>query len=146
MTREPDQIRAHIWAERESLRDNFDEIEYRVKDALDWKVWYRKNTALALGGIAAGSFVLSLLISKGSAPYSERMETDRNDHPNRESVGHLKSFASAPAAGPGPVRRLLDNTMAAILGVAADQFQDLMSEAIPGFKQHYSEAQQRHFE
>jgi len=144
MTREPDQIRAHIWAERESLRDNFDEIEYRVKDALDWKVWYGKNTALALGGIAAGSFVLSLLISKGSAPYSERIETDRNDRPNRESGGHLKTFASAPAVG--PVRRLLENTMSAVLGVAADQFQDFMSEAIPGFKQHYSEAQRRNFE
>lgn len=49
MPQEPAEIRARIKAEGEQLKENFEEIQNRVKEALDWKIWYRNNTALALG-------------------------------------------------------------------------------------------------
>jgi hypothetical protein len=33
--------------------------------------------------------------------------------------------------------------MAAVLGLAADKFQDFMSQALPGFREHYANAQRR---
>ena len=68
-------LKAHIEAEGESLKDNFEEIQDRVKDALNWRVWYRNNTALALGGVAAGGLLLSFLIPKSS---SDRIKVCRH--------------------------------------------------------------------
>jgi hypothetical protein len=43
-------------------------------------------------------------------------------------------------------RQVADNTMSAIFGVAADKFQDFMTKALPGFREHYTDAQRRRFE
>jgi hypothetical protein len=80
MSHEPAEIKAHIKAQGESLRDNIEEIENRVKEALDWRVVYKKNTALALGGAAAGGLLLSLLLRRRSSsdPY-EFIDFDEMD-------------------------------------------------------------------
>ena len=132
-------LKAHIEAEEESLKDNFEEIQDRVKDALNWRIWYRNNTALALGGIAAGGLLLSLLIPKSSSVESKFVDTseigDAEPGPSRRE--YIRSEI------PSRMRQVLDNTANAVLGVATDKLRDFMSNAIPGFREHYSSAQQR---
>ena len=41
------------------------------------------------------------------------------------------------------LHQMADNTISALLGLAADKFQDFMSTAVPGFREHYSNAAQR---
>ena len=43
------------------------------------------------------------------------------------------------------LHQLADNTMSAVLGVATDKFQDFMSKALPGFAEHYANAQRKRF-
>jgi hypothetical protein len=149
MAQEPAEIRARIKAEGDSLKDNFEEIQNRVKEALDWKIWYRNNTALALGGAAAGGLLLSLLIGRG------------NSHESRFSPSHFMDADEMEvdeegSLAPSGIRRtgnepksvsrlhqLADNTMSAVLGLAADKFQDFMSNALPGFREHYANAQRK---
>ncbi len=58
MGEEPKLIRAHIDRQREQLGENLDDLEYRVKQAKDWRVWLSRNPALALGAaFAAGLYV-----------------------------------------------------------------------------------------
>jgi len=135
-------LKAHIEAEEESLKDNFEEIQDRVKDALDWRIWYRNNTALALGGIAAGGLVLSLLIPKSSSIESKFVNAGESDDaetgPSRRE--------SLRSEIPSRMRQVLDNTANAVLGVATDKLRDFMSSAIPGFREHYSSAQRKRFD
>ncbi|HVQ64355.1 MAG TPA: hypothetical protein VMT78_07455 [Terriglobia bacterium] len=135
-------LKAHIEAEEESLKDNFEEIQDRVKDALNWRVWYRNNTALALGGIAAGGLVLSLLIPKSSSIESKFVNAgeidDAETGPSRRE--------SLRSEIPSRMRQVLDNTANAVLGVATDKLRDFMSNAIPGFREHYSSAQRKRFD
>jgi len=135
-------LKAHIEAEEESLKDNFEEIQDRVKDALNWRVWYRNNTALALGGIAAGGLVLSLLIPKSSSIESKFVNAGESDDaetgPSRRE--------SLRSEIPSRMRQVLDNTANAVLGVATDKLRDFMSNAIPGFREHYSSAQRKRFD
>lgn len=135
MAQEQGKLKEHIEAEGESLKDNFEEIGNRVKDALDWRVWYKNNTVLALGGAAAGGLLLSLLLPRSSSVESRYIDMDE------QSV-----YGEPPRArsdSPSRFHQVLDNTAAAVLGVATDKLQDFMSQAIPGFREHYSSAQQR---
>ena len=147
MAQEPAEIKAHIKAEGEGLKENFEEIQNRVKDALDWKIWYRNNTALALGGAAAGGLVLSLLLGgTRSSPEREYADLDFDqmdvDEEGSLAPGSRRSLRPEPKSA-SRLHQLADNTMSAVLGLAADKFQDFMGKALPGFREHYDAAQQR---
>jgi hypothetical protein len=145
MAQEPAEIKARIKAEGDGLKENFEEIQNRVKEALDWKIWYRNNTALALGGAAAGGLVLSLLLHRGSSARREFIDMDF-DEMDVDEEGSLAPGSRRPQSEPKSASRLhqlADNTMSAVLGLAADKFQDFMGEALPGFREHYAKAQQR---
>ena len=135
-------LKAHIEAEEESLKDNFEEIQDRVKDALNWRVWYRNNTALALGGIAAGGLVLSLLIPKSTSIESKFVNAGESD--DAETGPSRREYMRSEI--PSRMRQVLDNTANAVLGVATDKLRDFMSNAIPGFREHYSSAQRKRFD
>jgi hypothetical protein len=145
MAQEPGEIKAHIKAEGESLKEDFEEIEDRVKRALDWKIWYRRNTAIALGGAAASGLLISLLIPRSGETESRYYDMDEEIDMRAKPNGHT-TMPSRSQAG-SRFHQVLDNTMSAIFGVANDTFQDFMSKAIPGFREHYSQAaQSRRFE
>ena len=141
MVQETGEMKAHIKAEGESLKENLEELQTRVKDTLDWRVWYRNNTALALGSAAAGGLLVSLLFPKTRSIESQFMDIDeiKEFEPDRRESRRPKSNSGAR------FHEAVDNTMSAVLGVATDRFQDLMSRALPGFKEHYSEAQRKRF-
>jgi hypothetical protein len=141
---EPADIKAHIKAQGESLKENFEEIQSRVKEALDWKIWYRNNTALALGGAAAGGFLLSVLLRRGGSSESELIDSDVMDIDEEGSLGPASRMRSESKSA-SRLRQVADNTMSAVLGLAADKFQDFMSKAVPGFREHYANAQRKRF-
>jgi hypothetical protein len=137
MPQEPTQLRAHIREQGEELKSKVAEIENRFKNALDWKVWYRKNTALALGSFAAGGFALSLLIPRKPSAESTAF--------GRFSEGPYRSVETSPRRDSTPtrVRQVFDTTVSAALGLAAERLQDVLSQALPGFREHYAEAKRR---
>jgi hypothetical protein len=148
MPQEPAEIRARIKAEGEQLKENFEEIQNRVKEALDWKIWYRNNTALALGGAAAGGLFLALLLGRGKPSEPEFGEYFVGmDETDVDDEGSVSRSSTRPAGSqPKSVSRLhqmADNTMSAVLGLAADKFQDFMAKTLPGFREHYANAQRR---
>ena len=62
-----DEIETHIRSTREDLRANLDELEGRVKSAVDWRERYRRNPALGLGLAIAGGFLLAGLATRRAA-------------------------------------------------------------------------------
>jgi hypothetical protein len=140
MSQEPIHIKAHIREQGESLKNNIEEIQTRFRNALDWKVWYRKNTALALGGFALGGVALALLLPKARGP---------QDFPDTFDADGSRAYMARPSrtvAGShsqSRVRQVFDTTVSAALGLAADKLQEVMSQALPGFREHYAEARRR---
>jgi len=139
MAHEEDRLKAHIEAAEESLKDNFEEIQDRFKSALDWRVWYKNNTAIALGGVAAGGLLLSLMIHRKSSIESKFISPDEMYTPEEPNGRPM-----ATAKSPSRLHKVLDTTMAAVVGVASDQFRDFMARALPGFREHYDEAERRY--
>lgn len=144
MSQEPAEIKAHIKAEGDSLRENIEEIENRVKEAFDLRRWYRNNTALALGGAVAGGLLISLLLSRGSSKPSQYVDYDDTDGLMSEPDGRPSSQSEPKSAS--RFNQFVDNTMSAVLGVAGDKFHEFMSNALPGFREHFTDAQRRRFE
>jgi hypothetical protein len=141
MSHEPAELKAHIKAEGEGLKENIEEIQNRVRGALDWHVWYKKNTAVSLGAVAAGGLILALLFPRRPSVASHYFDTGDMHDQMVEPQGPARR-SSTPRQF-SPLRQVADSTMSAVFGVAADKFQDLMADALPGFREHYNEAQRR---
>lgn len=148
MAQEPNEIRDHINASRARLEDDLHEIEDRVKDAMDWRSWYKKNTVAMLGAAVAGGFILSMAIGRSSrngsvstrsetefTPETEWRREERTGPSIRSEIGskvghHLSRLGD-----------IVDNSVGALLGAASHRLQDYVSQTIPGFKEYYTEAE-----
>ena len=146
MAQKPNEIREHIDAERARLGDDLDEIGNRMKDAVDWRTWYRNHTVAMLGAAVAGGFFLSMAVgrrsSNGRAPSTDAEgllsgESDWRSKPKREQLP--SEMSSRISHHMSRLTDILDNTVGAFLGVASNKLQDYVSRTVPGFKEYYSE-------
>jgi hypothetical protein len=139
MVEDQQKLQARIEAEGNNLKQNLEEFEDRVKNILDWKVWYRHNTALAIGGAAAGGILLAFLLPKSDSHEDAALESGEFDQMSAVDIGPTRIRPARESR----LHNVLDNSMAAILGVVGDQVQHFMSRAIPGFREHYTAAERR---
>lgn len=122
MAQESIKIKEHIEAEREKLGHDIQEIELRIKDAVDWRTWYEKNTALLLGAAFAGGLLLSQFGGRDSSPPRPVEAPVKPRQPSR-------------------VGEIMDLTASALIGVGANLLQDFLADKIPSFRDHYAEAE-----
>jgi hypothetical protein len=122
MDRATENIELEIDRGREMLRSNLEELEARVKSAVDWRRAYRANTATALGIAFGGALLLGLMV------------------PGRGREVPGVNYQPGVAAGgrPDEARRreisLAWRTIeSALIGVAATQLQALLARVVPGF-------------
>jgi hypothetical protein len=71
-----DEIEGHIRDTREELRSNLQELEVRVKSAVDWRERFRRNPALGLGLAVSGGFLLAMLTTRSPGRAAVRDKTD----------------------------------------------------------------------
>jgi hypothetical protein len=149
MAQEPNEIRQHMNEERARLGDDLHEIDRRVKDAFDWKAWYRKNTVTMLGVAAASGFLLSMAIGGRSSKNrgeplveAETEYTEGSEWRAQQKNGRVKAqLGSLMGHHVSRLTDILDNTVGAFLGVATNKLQDYVSKSFPGFREQYSEAE-----
>jgi hypothetical protein len=141
MTREQETLKARIKAESASISDNFDEIKERVHDAVDVRAWYRRNTAAAITGAAAGGLLLSLALTRrspGRKYFVGGNEVDFLDDEMDSVVDQTNGvYRPSPNGASSRFRRVLSNSLDAIAGVAEDRMETFLSSLIPGFREHY---------
>jgi hypothetical protein len=125
MAQEPIDLKDHIDAERTRLGRDLEEIENRMKDAVDWRTWYEKNTALVLGVAAAGGLLVSL--------WSARRTSDGREVSPQTSQPHR--FSQMERIG-----GVIENSIAALIGVGTEKLQDYVSQRVPGFREQYHNA------
>jgi hypothetical protein len=96
-----DEIEGHIRTTREELRSNLQELEGRVKSAVDWRERFRRNPALGVGLAVGGGFLLAALTARSSA----RVVVHEED-------------AAAAYAHRGHARNVLNNVQSTLIGIA----------------------------
>lgn len=141
MDQETDKIKDHIDTQRGRLERDLNEIEHRVKKAMNWREWFERNPAGMLGAAAAGGFVLSVLMRRSSDPsrisrYAEPDGSPRTAASRRQSAPLIKTSSQMSR-----VADTLDNTVAALLGVASRKVQDFVADVVPNFREEYHEVE-----
>jgi hypothetical protein len=128
----------HIETERVQLGENLEEMESRIKDAADPRVWYERNPGLILGAAAASGLVLGLLCTSRSSDSSEMVDPTGFSEPRPRPERHFTESRHMKT-----VKNTLDTTIAALVGLGARKFQDFVSDNLPGFQEQYHVASQR---
>ena len=119
-----DEIETHIQSTREDLRANLDELEGRVKSAVDWREGFRRNPALGLGLALAGGFLLAGLTTRAPGRTGTRHQPATHGVPRRRHLQHM-----------------WDNVQSTLIGVAASRATDLVAEFLLGaVARHAAEA------
>jgi hypothetical protein len=140
VVQETDKIKDHIDTQREKLEHDLQEIERRVTKAVDWREWFDRNPLGMIGAAAAGGFALSLLLHRSSeGPHRGRLsEVDsspslneaRQSRSPRKASSHMNRMADT-----------LDNTVAALVGVASRKVLDFVADVIPNFRDEYRDVE-----
>ena len=134
MAESSDELERHIQEIRHDLKDNFGELEYKVKSAVDWRAQFDERPGTMLALAFGGGILLSALLPRGRSPRRTVRVRDRN----------VQSIRDKPAI-PGRPRVDYDarsskrsetwNTLrAAVIGAAAGKLSEFMEELLLGSK------------
>jgi hypothetical protein len=127
-----DQIETHIENRREDLKSNLQELEGRVKSAVDWRHYFNQNPGMMIAAAFGGGVLLSAIMR------------------GRRARGLSQAASSSISAEAAPSIRTrtrhevldkLDAIKSALVGVAATKFKGMLSEAVPGFSEHLAHAE-----
>jgi len=134
-----DQIERHIQETRNDLSNNFNELEEKVKTAVDWRAQFEERPGMMLGLAFGGGVLLSALLpSLRSRKRSSEPQWDA-------SVNHeVPNFSSSSRTeSDDEISKALETWGAlktALVGVAASKLSDFVEGMLPGFKQEFTNA------
>ncbi len=126
-----DQIETHIESKREDLKSNLQELEAKVKTATDWRQYYRNHTGTMVAAALGGGVLLSAMLGQRKSPAAV----------SSTAAPSSSASASRSSRTKHEVLETLDTIKSALVGVAATKFKDLLSETVPRFKEHLSQAE-----
>jgi len=76
----PDQIERHIYEKRSELGENINELQQKVKTAVDWRAQFDQRPMTMLGLAFGGGLLLSMFFGgrQNSHRFSSRWSRDRS--------------------------------------------------------------------
>jgi hypothetical protein len=139
MADETDELQRRIQFKREELGQNFEELEHKVKRAMDWHSYVEQYPMTAVALSFSGGVLLSMLVnghrkSPSARRYDWRQEPSRTnfaEKPRRTSEAREK------------LGETLDVFKGALIGIATAKLRDMMSDVVPGFQEHYEKAKRK---
>lgn len=134
MDQKANEIARRIETERDRLGQNLHELETRVHSATDWRTYYRQHPYWFVGTAFGGGLLLSgaLFASRhGRGEYALREATEPR----------LTSSSQACEPKKNGVRASVDQIKGALIGFGAAKVKDLLSELLPGLREHLSETE-----
>jgi hypothetical protein len=118
-----EQIEQHIQSKQGALNSNLEELENKVKSAIDWRQYFQKHPGAMIAAAFGGGVLLSAMI--GANGSSDRAPAGANSN--------LSSTVPPRGAGRHEVSNAWNNIKAALVGLAAAKVQGMVGEFIPGF-------------
>src|SRR5258708_37593063 len=78
MAESSDELERHIQEIHHDLKDNFGELEDKVKSAVDWRAQFAERPGTMLALAIGGGILLSALLPRGRSPRRTVRDRDRN--------------------------------------------------------------------
>jgi hypothetical protein len=124
--RATERLEQHLHDERRALRANLEELEDRVRSAVDWRRQFRSNTAAFLGLALGGGLLIGLMTARRTAvPAALKYPTTPAGEP-------AARYSDARRRELSPAWRSIES---ALIGVAAAILKNTLANMLPGFRQ-----------
>jgi hypothetical protein len=133
MGEKSNQIERQIQAERGQLGENLNELEAKVQEVTDWRAQFQKRPTLMIGVAVGGGLVLASLTGRRSRSKRHFTEDRSDGAPEHRRGTELQKNKALET---------FDTIKGAIIGVAANTFQDFLGQLIPGFKEQFQKTAQ----
>ena len=132
MAESSDELERHIQEIHHDLRDNFGELEDKVKSAVDWRAQFEERPGTMLALAFGGGILLSALLPRGRSP----RRTVRDDDRNVKSIRNEPAISGRPRVDDDARSRKRSETWntlrAAVIGAAAGKLSEFIEELLPG--------------
>jgi hypothetical protein len=122
MGRATDRVEQHLQDERRALRSNLEELEDRVRSAVDWRRQFRSNTTAFLGLALGGGLLIGLMTARRAAPPALKYPTVPAGEP-------AARYSEARRRELSPAWRSIES---ALIGVAAAILKNTLANMLPG--------------
>ncbi len=134
-----EQIEAHIGEAQNDLQSNLQELEQKVKSAVDWKQQFQANPATMIGVAFTAGIVLAAMMGGSRRRRAPRRYSSA---PEPTSYSSAPNFTSRLNVGTGKAMETWDHVKSALLGVAATRLTSIVEDIVPGFQEHFKQASQ----
>jgi hypothetical protein len=136
----PDQIERHIYEKRTELGENINELQQKVKTAVDWRAQFEQRPLVMVGIAFGGGLLLSMLIGRGRNSDRASRRRSRNRW-RRESEGY--DYSSRPEWEQREEKRSTawDSIRDAVIAVAGSKLSSLIEKIAPGFTEQFKRRQ-----
>jgi len=119
-------IEQQLDQERQALRSNLAELEHRVRSAVDWRTYFRGNTAAFLGFACASGLLIGMMTARRRrAPAGRDYSTTTGGTPAAPYADHRRREASL-------AWRSIES---ALIGLAAATLKNALANLLPGFRE-----------
>jgi hypothetical protein len=136
-----DQIERHIQKTRSDLRDNFSELEEKVKTAVDWRAQFEERPVTMMALAFWGGVFLSVLLPSARSSRRRSSEDRRNAPPDRDAAGHSIKSRTAIDDKTSQTLENWDALKGALGGVATAKLSGFIEHLLRGFKEEFTKAQ-----
>lgn len=127
------QIEREIRVERTQLDWNLNDLQSKVEEVTNWRVQFQKRPMVMIGVALGGGLLLGSVYRKN--PRSRRYDANtRADggQPHRRGT-ELQKYKALET---------FDTIKGALIGVAANTFQDFLGRLVPGFREQFQKTAQ----
>ena len=141
MGEQSDQIEGHIRDQRNELGEHINELQEKVKRAVDWRVQFEERPMTMIGLAFGGGVLLSTLIggrsrSRRTKPVDKQRNASWDQRADRADFG-TNGSAAYNTSEPSESWR---NIKVALAGVAATKFGRILDSIISGFNEENGKA------
>ena len=126
MDRATDRIKQHLDHERQALRSNLAELEHRVRSSVDWRTYFRGNTAAFLGFACASGLLIGMMTAR------RRRTRSGLDYPTTTAGGPATPYADHRRREASMAWRSIES---ALIGLAAATLKNTLANLLPGFRE-----------
>jgi hypothetical protein len=124
----PDQIERHIYEKRNELGENINELQQKVKTAVDWRAQFDQRPLAMVGLAFGGGLLLSMLIGGR-----------RNSRDSSSRWSRHRRWKAEERQEQGP--SAWDNIRDAVFAIAGSKLSRLIEDVVPGFTEQFKKRQ-----